>query len=242
MQHDPPRSWQSGAFAPAAAGSAIDAGLRSWMLRIYNYMGAALVLTGAVAWASVASGLYAQLAATPLIWLVLLAPLGFVLALSFGVQRMSVGTAQLVFWGFAAAMGLSLGGVFLVFTGTSIARAFFVAAATFGAMSLWGYTTRRDLSAFGSFLMMGLVGVVIAGLANLFLASSALQFAISAIGVLVFTGLTAWDTQRLKEMYADGVGRDVAEKGAIVGALTLYLDFINLFTLLLQLTGARRDE
>jgi uncharacterized protein len=154
---------------------------------------------------------------------------------------MSLGTAQATFWGFAALMGLSLAGIFLVFTGASIARVFFISAATFGAMSLYGYTTRRDLSQVGSFLFMGLIGIVLASLVNLFLASSALQFAISVIGVLVFTGLTAWDTQRIKEVYVASDPGDVLAKKALMGALALYLDFINLFVMLLQLTGQRRS-
>jgi uncharacterized protein len=164
-----------------------------------------------------------------------------VLFLSFRIERMSLGTAQATFWGFAALMGLSLAGIFLVFTGASIARVFFISAATFGAMSLYGYTTRRDLSQVGSFLFMGLIGIVLASLVNLFLASSALQFAISVIGVLVFTGLTAWDTQRIKEVYVASDPGDVLAKKALMGALALYLDFINLFVMLLQLTGQRRS-
>ena len=222
--------------------AAIDVGLREYMLRVYNYMASGLALTGIVAYVAAFSGFYASIAGTPLIWLVMLAPLGFVLALSFGINRMSAGTAQLLFWLYAAVMGLSLAGIFLVFTGTSIARVFFITAGTFAGMSLYGYTTKTDLSKFGSFLMMGLIGIVIASLVNLFVASSAIQFAISVIGVLVFTGLTAWDTQRIKEMYVENLGDELAGKTAILGALTLYLDFVNLFTLLLQLLGTRREE
>ena len=219
----------------------VDVGLRQYMLRVYNFMAAGLGLTGLVAYAAVASGFYQQIAGTPLIWLVMLAPIGIVLLLSFRVDRMSVGAAQAAFWGYAALMGLSLAGVFLLYTGVSVARVFFIAAATFAATSLYGYTTRRDLSQFGSFLLMGLIGVVLASLVNMFLASSALQFAISVIGVLVFTGLTAWDTQRIKELYLESDPGDVLVKKALMGALALYLDFINLFVLLLQLTGQRRD-
>jgi FtsH-binding integral membrane protein len=211
------------------------------MLRIYNYMASGLALTGIVAYVAAASGFYYTIAQTPLIWLVMLAPLGFVFALSAGLERMRASTAQALFWAFSAVMGLSLASVFLVFTGASIARVFFITAGTFAAMSLWGYTTKRDLSAMGSFLMMGLIGIVLASLVNLFLASSALQFAISVIGVVVFTGLTAWDTQRIKEMYWESDGPELAGKKAIMGALRLYLDFINLFTLLLQFMGTRRD-
>jgi FtsH-binding integral membrane protein len=220
----------------------MDEGLRAHMLRIYNYMASGLALTGIVAYVAAFSGFYQTIAATPLIWLVMLAPLGFVLALSFGIERMSAGTAQLVFWAYAAVMGLSLAGIFLVFTGASIARVFFITAGTFAAMSLYGYTTKADLSRFGSFLMMGLIGIVIASLVNLFVASSALHFAISVAGVLVFTGLTAWDTQRIKEMYVENLDETIAGKVAIMGALTLYLDFINLFMMLLQLIGVRRGE
>jgi len=161
--------------------------------------------------------------------------------ISYGIQRMQASTAQMVFWLFSGLMGLSLASVFLYFTGASIARVFFITAGTFAAMSIYGYTTQRDLSQFGSFLFMGLIGIVIASLVNVFLASSALQFAVSVIGVLVFTGLTAYDTQRIKETYYAGDGHEVAGKKAIKGALRLYLDFINLFMMLLQLMGTRRQ-
>jgi uncharacterized protein len=229
-----------------AAGAAqvdIDVGLREYMLRIYNYMASGLALTGIVAYVFAQSGFYAQVAQTPLIWLLMLAPLGFVLVMSFGINRMTASTAQLLFWAFAGVMGLSLASIFLVFTGASIARVFFITAGTFAAMSFYGYTTKRDLTQFGSFLMMGLIGIIIASLVNLFIASSALQFAISVIGVIVFVGLTAYDTQNIKQQYyelqyADG---QTAGKAAIMGALRLYLDFINLFMMLLQLLGVRRD-
>ncbi|MGH7102440.1 MAG: Bax inhibitor-1/YccA family protein [Acetobacteraceae bacterium] len=220
------------------AASAIDLGLRSFMLRVFNTMAGGLALTGAVAYAPASSGLYASIAGTPLIWLVMLAPLGLALLLGFRVGRMNSAAAQASFWGFAALMGLSLAGIFLLYTGDSIARVFFISAATFAVTAAWGYTTRTDLSRFGSFLLMGLAGVVLASLVNLFVGSSALQFAVSVIGVLVFTGLTAWNTQRLKAMYLDNGGTGTL---AILGALMLYLDFVNLFLLLLQLLGARRD-
>jgi FtsH-binding integral membrane protein len=220
----------------------IDAGLRAHMQRVYGYMAGGLALTGLVAYAAAVSGFYQAIAGTALIWIVMLAPLGFVLALSFGVQRMSAGTAMLLFWIYAAVMGLSLGGIFLVYTGTSIARVFFITAATFGAMSLYGYTTNADLSRMGSFLLMGLIGLVIASLVNIFIGSSALQFAISIIGVIVFVGLTAYDTQRIKEMYLESDSAEIAGKKAVLGALALYLDFINLFMMLLQLFGQRRDN
>ena len=219
----------------------IDVGLREYMLRIYNYMASGLALTGIVAYVAASSGFYASIARTPVMWLVVLAPLGLVMWLSYGIQRMQASTAQALFWVYSGLMGLSLGVVFLAFTGTSIARVFFITGGTFAAMSLYGYTTQRDLSGFGSFLFMGLIGIIIAGLVNIFIHSSALQFAISVIGVIVFTGLTAWDTQQIKEMYYEADGAEIASKKAIMGALRLYLDFINLFMMLLQLMGTRRD-
>jgi uncharacterized protein len=227
---------------PPSISAAIDEGLRAHMQRVYGYMAGGLALTGIVAYGAAASGFYQSIASTPLIWLVMLAPLGFVLALSFGIQRMSAATAMLLFWIYAAVMGLSLGGIFLVFTGTSIARVFFITAATYGAMSLYGYTTRTDLSRFGSFLMMGLIGIVIASLVNIFVGSNTLQFVISIVGVIVFVGLTAYDTQRIKEMYLESDSGEIAGKKAVLGALALYLDFINLFMMLLQLFGQRRDN
>ena len=187
--------------------------------------------------------LYMPIVTTPLKWVVMLAPLGFVFFLSARIGTMRVSAAQLTFWLFAGVMGISMASIFLVFTGESIARVFFVTAATFGAVSLYGYTTKRDLSGMGSFLFMGLIGIVIASLVNLFIGSTALQFAISVIGVLVFTGLTAWDSQRLKSEYLGSYqfGGELAAKGAIMGALSLYLNFINLFMMLLQLMGNQRN-
>lgn len=230
---------RSAGFAPAAAH---DEGLRAHMLRIYNYMGLGLVLTGLVAVlvASVPS-LYVPIFGSPLKWLVMLAPLGFVLFLSFRIDAISGATAQLLFWAFCAVMGLSLASVFLVFTGTSIARAFFGAAAMFAATSLFGYTTRRDLTQFGSFLIMGLIGVVIASIINIFLGSSALQFAISIIGIIVFVGLTAWDTQAIKLQYGEHNDDQTRQKLAVMGALSLYLNFVNIFQLLLSLTGQQEE-
>ena len=222
----------------------IDVGLRDYMLRIYNYMASGLALTGIVAYVFAygdADSLYASIARTPLIWLVMLAPLGIVMWLSYGLNRMSAPQAQAWFWLFAAVMGVQMASIFLMFTGTSIARVFFITAGTFAAMSLYGYTTQRDLSQFRSFLIMGLIGIIIASLVNLFIASSALQFAISVIGVIVFTGLTAYDTQSIKEMYVAYDDGETAGKKAIMGALRLYLDFINLFMMLMQLMGTRRD-
>src|ERR1700736_6279915 len=236
------RRTSRGMASPQWVGAQIDAGLRAHMQRVYGYMAGGLALTGIVAYAAAASGFYQAIAATPLIWIVMLAPLGFVLALSFGIQRMSAATAMVLFWIYAAVMGLSLAGIFLVFTGTSVARVFFITAATYGAMSLYGYTTRSDLSGFGSFLLMGLIGIVIASIVNIFIESSALQFAISIIGVIVFVGLTAYDTQRVKEMYLESDTDEIAGKKAVLGALALYLDFINLFMLLLQLFGQRRQN
>lgn len=218
----------------------IDSGLRSHMLSVYNYMGLALALTGLTAFVTASTPFMVQLIfGTPLQWVVMLAPLGFIFFLGAKVRTMSVSAAQLTFWAFAITMGLSMASIFLVFTGTSIARVFFITAATFGAMSLYGYTTQRDLSKYGSFLFMGLIGIVIASIVNIFIGSSALQFAVSVIGVLVFTGLTAWDSQRIKEEYSTLQGADVLTKGAIMGALSLYLNFINLFMMLLHLFGNR---
>ena len=224
----------------AVVDTSIDAGLRSHMLSVYNYMGLALVLTGLTAFVTASSPALLQVIfGTPLKWVVMLAPLGFVFFLGAKIRTLSLSATQITFWAFAVVMGLSMASIFLVFTGASIARVFFITAATFGAMSLYGYTTKRDLSKLGSFLFMGLIGIVIAMLVNIFIGSSALQFAISVIGVLVFTGLTAYDSQRIKEEYYSYSGPEIATKGAIMGALSLYLNFINLFMMLLQLFGNR---
>ncbi len=220
----------------------IDQGLRAYMLKVYNYMASGLVLTGIVALLTASSETMVQIIfGTPLQWVVMLAPLAFVLVMSFGIHKMKASTAQMLFWAFATVMGLSMASIFLVFTGTSIARVFFITAGTFAGMSLYGYTTKRDLSGMGSFLMMGLIGVIIAMVVNIFLASSALQMAISVVGVLVFVGLTAYDTQRIKSLYNEFDSAEVATKKAINGALNLYLDFINLFIMLLQLFGQSRE-
>lgn len=233
--------------------AAIDEGLRSYMLRVYNYMAMGLAITGvaALVMANLAvvrddSGAIAGLTAlgqavyaSPLQWVIMLAPLGAVFFLSFRISKMSVAAAQMTFWVFAAIMGLSLSSIFLVFTAESITRVFFITAASFGALSLWGYTTKKDLSGWGSFLFMGLIGIIIASIVNIFVGSTALQFAVSVIGVLVFAGLTAYDTQRIKEMYFEGDSADAAGRKAIMGALSLYLNFINLFIMLLQLFGNR---
>ncbi|NJO37534.1 MAG: Bax inhibitor-1/YccA family protein [Rhizobiales bacterium] len=220
----------------------IDEGLRSYMLSVYNYMGLALVLTGVVAYiVGTTPALFEPIMTSPLKWLVMLAPLGFVMFFSMRIEKMSLGSAQLAFWAFAALMGLSLSTVFVVFTGSSIARVFFITAAAFGSLSLYGYTTKRDLSAWGSFLFMGLVGIIIASIVNIFLASSALQFAVSVIGLLVFAGLTAYDTQRIREMYYELDNSDVMGRKAIMGALSLYLDFINMFMFLLHFFGGSQE-
>jgi len=243
----------------AGTAAAIDEGLRSYMLKVYNYMGLGLVITGLVAWfanqAAVTTNpdqAAAQLQngemltqwgvllyTSPLMWVVALAPLAFVLVLSFGINKLSAGTAQILFWVFAAVMGLSLSSIFMVYTDASIAKVFFISAAMFGAMSLYGYTTKRDLTSIGNFLVMGLIGLVIASVVNIFLQSGMLDFAISAVGVLVFVGLTAYDTQKVKESYDASHGQDVLQKTAVMGALSLYLDFINLFLMLLRLFGNR---
>jgi len=231
---------------------AIDAGLRAHMIRVYNYMTAGVALTGVVAWLTFSAavtqvGGSLQLTQfghvvfqSPLMWVLVLAPLGLVFALSFGINRLSAPTALTLFFVYAGLLGLSLASIFLVYTGESITRVFFISAATFGAMSLYGYTTQRDLTGVGSFMFMGLIGIIIASLVNIFLASSGLAWAISVIGVVIFVGLTAYDTQAIKEMYSPMDDGTVAGRKAVMGALRLYLDFINLFLMLLRLFGDRR--
>ncbi len=249
----------SRAYMPgtAADGAVIDAGLRGYMLRVYNWMASGLLLTGAVAYGVANTSLinlFYQTVQTPrgtavqptiLGYAAVFAPLVFVMVLSFGVNRLSRSTTQVLFWLFAAAMGASLTNIFLIYAQDSIARVFFVTAGTFAAMSLYGYTTKSDLTRFGSFLTMGLIGIVIASLVNMFIGSSGLQFAISVIGVLVFVGLTAYDTQRIKNdyvQYAYAQGTDGAAVRSVYDALSLYLNFINLFMLLLQLFGGRNNN
>lgn len=232
-------------FASNAAqtqATAYDEGLRAYMLRVYNYMGGALALSGAVAMLTASSEAMLQaIFGTPLAWVVMLAPLGFVIFLSARVHKMSVSAAQTTFWIYAALMGLSLASIFVMYTGASIARVFFITASVFGAMSLYGYTTKRDLTGMGSFLLMGLIGVIIASLVNIFLKSDALHFALSIIGTLIFVGLTAWDTQRIKATYYQlGGSGEALAKTAIMGALSLYLDFINLLIHMLHFLGERR--
>ncbi|MFN3989844.1 MAG: Bax inhibitor-1/YccA family protein [Erythrobacter sp.] len=222
-----------------ASRAGYDEGLRSYMLAIYNHMASAVLLTGIVALVAASSGITQALAGTPLMWIVALAPLGFVMAMSFGLHKMSKGTLNVLFWTYAAAMGLSLSTIFLVYTGESIATTFFATAGAFAGLSLYGYTTKKNLSGLGSFLIMGVIGIVIAMLVNLFLQSSALNMVISVIGVLVFAGLTAYDTQRLKNDYTALRGTEFMGKAVIMGALSLYLDFINMFMFLLNFLGNR---
>lgn len=225
--------------ATEARAQAVDEGLRIYMTKVYNYMGLGLLATALTAYIGAASGIYAALAQTPLIWLVVFAPLGMVLYLSARLHRMSERAAKATFWIYAAMTGLSLSYVLLAFTGVSVVRTFLITAASFGALSLYGYTTKRDLSGMGSFLFMGLIGIILASIVNFFMQSPAMHFAISVIGVLIFAGLTAYDTQDIKRIYFAGDSRDIAEKKAIMGALRLYLDFINMFLFLLQFLGNR---
>ena len=229
----------------------IDQGLRSYMLKVYNYMGSALLVTGIVA---LLTFKFAVLSLSPLqftplgnslyssglAWVVMLAPLGVVIYMSFGIAKMSASKAQTVFWIFAALMGISLSSIFVVYTETSITRVFFITAGTFGAMSIYGYTTKRDLTKFGSFLIMGLIGIIIASIVNMFMKSPMMYWIISILGVLIFVGLTAYDTQKIKNMYLASDSGELMGKKAVMGALTLYLDFINLFIMLLRLFGQRR--
>jgi len=248
------RGSYQGAYVDA---SVIDAGLRAYMLRVYNWMASGLALTGLIAtWIGNTSAINlfyhpvvteagTRLAPTGLAYLVMFAPLGFVMVLSFGVQRLSTTAAQALFWAFCATMGASLANIFLVYTGASIANAFFITAGTFAAMSIYGYTTKTDLTRFGSFLIMALFGLIIAMVVNMFLHSSGMQFVISVAGVLIFVGLTAYDTQRIKAdfiSYASSYSPDVAAKRGVYDALSLYLNFINLFMMILRLTGNQRQN
>ena len=239
----------------ARSGAVVDQGLRSYMIGVYNYMTLGLGVTGLVAWAAFAFGTVqtetGRLALTqfghaiyvsPLRWVIVLAPLGVVFWLSARLNSMSVATARNAFLAFAALIGLSLSALLVVYTGASFARAFFATAAGFGALSLYGYTTNRDLTGMGSFLMMGVVGLIVASLINLFLQSTGLQFALSVLCVGIFAGLTAYDTQAIKEMYYAGGGYDATQKKSIHGALRLYLDFINMFQAILMLTGSQRNN
>ncbi|OHC95756.1 MAG: hypothetical protein A3H25_16410 [Sphingomonadales bacterium RIFCSPLOWO2_12_FULL_63_15] len=229
--------------ATADRSAAFDAGLRSYMLSVYNYMASGVLLTGVVAMLFASSGMAAQVLGGPgiLKYVIMFAPLVFVMVLSFGINKLSTAAAQGLFWAYAAVMGLSLSSIFLVYTGTSIAQTFFATAAAFAGLSLFGYTTKKDLSAFGTFLIMGVVGLFVAMLINLFLKSSVMDLVISGVGVLLFAGLTAYDTQKIKSMYAYVQGTDMMGKTVIMGALNLYLDFINMFLFLLRFMGGSRD-
>ncbi|MDG2535320.1 Bax inhibitor-1/YccA family protein [Sphingomonas sp. HITSZ_GF] len=245
---------RTGAYVTAGAGAdARDAGLRSYMLSVYNYMASGVLLTGFVALLFAKSGAIASLftevatargvgiAPNLLGWIVMLAPLGIVLVMSFGQRSLSTPAMQVLYWVYATVMGLSLSTIFLQYTDSSIAQVFFGTAAGFAGLSLWGYTTKRDLSGFGTFLIMGLVGLIVASIVNLFVGSGPLSLAISVIGVLLFAGLTAYDTQKIKSMYFYVQGTDVVGKAVVMGALTLYLDFINMFLFLLRLFGSQRN-
>jgi FtsH-binding integral membrane protein len=239
------------AGADRAAAADIDVGLRQYMLRVYNYMASGLALSGLVALlvannASIMSLFFQQSASgrvgyTGLGMIAVFAPIGLILAMSFGAARMKSGTLQALYWAFVTTMGVSLASVLLLYTGVSVARVFFITAISFGGLSLFGYLTKRDLSGMSTFLMMGLIGLVVASLVNLFLKSTGLQFVMSAVGVLLFAGLTAYDTQRIKGTYFAVGGGAMAEHSAIMGAVTLYLDFINLFQFMLYFLGGRRN-
>ena len=236
----------------------IDAGLRAYMNKVYALMAGAMIITGVVSYAVgmdlkallagqattlLPAGLVAAMFSSPTMYIIMFAPLIVVFAFGAMIHRMSASTAQMVFWGFAALIGLSIADIFAVFTGHSIARTFFVTAIAFGALSLWGYTTKKDISGWGAFLIMGVVGLIVAMIVNLFLMSEALHWAVSILGVLIFAGLTAYDTQRIKNTYLElrgsPGGEAYLEKGAVMGALSLYLDFLNMFLFLLQFLGNR---
>jgi FtsH-binding integral membrane protein len=239
------RQQQTGFSSVPRAGDAVarrasyDMGLRAHMLKIYNYMASGVLLTGIVALLAASTGFAVAMIGSPLKWLVILSPLAIVFAMSFGANKFSTATLQAMFWGFATLMGLSLSTIFLVYTGESIAATFFATAGAFAGLSLWGYTTKKDLSGFGTFLVMGVVGLLIAMVINIFVQSSALAMAVSFLGVLIFAGLTAYDTQRLKNEYQYLRGTEFAGKAVILGALSLYLDFINMFQFLLSFMGSR---
>jgi len=229
------------AFGSTLTQTQVDEGLRSYMLRVYNYMGSGLALTGIVAYVVAHTSLYQALFGSGIGFIVMLAPLGIVFFMGSKINTMKPSTAQTLFWVFSILMGASLSYVFLRYTDTSIMRVFFITAATFGAMSLYGYTTKRSLARWGSFLFMGLIGILIAMVVNIFMQSSVMHFVISVVGVLVFTGLTAYDTQRIRQSYVESDGKSVMTKKAIMGAMSLYLNFINLFMMLLMLFGGNRE-
>ena len=241
-----PRTSGTPFVAAGTRTAAYDAGLRSYMLSVYNYMASGVLLTGIVAllfsWGGETSpAAQVFINGGILKWVIVLSPLAIIFAMSAGMTRMSEMVMQGLYWAFAVLMGLSLSTIFLVYSGTSIAQAFFATAAGFAGLSLWGYTTKRDLSGFGTFLIMGLVGLIVASLVNLFLQSGPMQLVISVLGVLIFAGLTAYDTQKIKSIYAYVAGTDMVGKVAIQGALTLYLDFINMFMFILRLFGSQRN-
>ena len=245
---------QTSTVRSSASEAIIDEGLRAYMLKVYNYMGSGVLLTGVIAlmffkMAVVTSDGGEIIGLTNfgnsiynsgLKWVIMLAPLAVVFYMSFGIAKMSAAKAQTTFWVFAALMGASLSSIFLMYTGASITRVFFITAGTFGAMSIYGYTTKKDLTKLGSFLMMGLFGIIIASVVNIFMKSTMMYFVISILGVLIFVGLTAYDTQKIKNMYMASDSGELMGKKAVMGALTLYLDFINLFIMLLRLFGQRR--
>ena len=245
---------QSATTKSSASEAIIDQGLRAYMLKVYNYMASGVLLTGVIALLffklAVVTGTSGEITAltsfgstiydSGLKWVIMLAPLGVVFYMSFNIAKMTSAKAQSTFWIFAALMGASLSSIFLMYTGASITRVFFITAGTFGAMSIYGYTTKRDLTKLGSFLMMGLFGIIIASIVNIFMKSSMMYFVISILGVLIFVGLTAYDTQKIKNMYLVSDSGELMGKKAVMGALTLYLDFINLFIMLLRLFGQRR--
>ena len=239
------RQQQTGFGSVPRAGDAVarqstyDMGLRSHMLKIYNYMTSGVLLTGIVALLTWSSGMAVNFASGPLMWIVALSPLAIVFAMSFGANKFSKGTLYIMFWSFATLMGLSLSTIFLVYTGASIAATFFATSAAFAGLSLYGYTTKKDLSGWGSFLLMGLIGIIVAMLLNIFFQSSVMSLVINILGVLIFAGLTAYDTQRLKTDYQYLRGTEFAGKAVILGALSLYLDFINMFQFLLSFMGSR---
>ncbi len=241
---DPQKSQAKASVGAAGFGTgavAFDAGLRAHMLKVYNYMASGVLLTGVVAMLFARTAMAQEMLYNPglMSWVIILSPLAIVMAMSFGQNRMTTTTLQGLFWAFAVLMGLSMARVFMMFTGESIAQTFFATAASFAGLSLWGYTTKKDLTGMGSFLIMGLVGLIVASIVNIFVGSTTLGWVISSLGVLIFAGLTAYDTQKIKSLYQYVAGTDMAGKAAVMGALTLYLDFINMFQFLLSFMGNR---
>ncbi len=234
---------RSASFASSASKTTYDASLREYMVAVYNHMAIALGISGAVAFLVASSpALMSAIFGTPLAWVAMLAPLGFVFFFTYKLNSISAAKAKSYLWIYSGLMGLSLSTVFVIYTGASVARVFFITASVFGGMSLYGYTTKKDLTGFGSFLIMGLIGLIIASLVNLFLKSSAFEFALSVIGTFIFIGLTAYDTQRIKQTYYHFAGNsEMVAKMAVMGALSLYMDFINLFMMMLRFFGDRRD-